>query len=75
MSGYETTPIASHVTLRRSKPVASRAIGPFRFGKRGFDIIGSLLLLPVLGLAAVVLAMINPVFNPGPLIFSQQRMG
>lgn len=55
--------------------MASRAIGPFRFGKRGFDIIGSLLLLPVLGLAAVVLAMINPVFNPGPLIFSQQRMG
>lgn len=44
-------------------------------GKRVFDcILAGILLLPLV-LSAVVLAMLNPFMNPGPLVFRQQRMG
>jgi len=43
--------------------------------KRGFDIIGSLLLLPLLLLFALLLLVVNPFANRGPLIFVQIRMG
>lgn len=43
--------------------------------KRGIDVAVSLCLLPVLLCTAAVLALLNPVLNPGPLIFRQTRMG
>lgn len=47
----------------------------FRIFKRVFDIVVSMLLLPVLFFAAVALLALNPWANKGPLIFKQQRMG
>jgi lipopolysaccharide/colanic/teichoic acid biosynthesis glycosyltransferase len=44
-------------------------------GKRVFDIVMSILLLPVLGLVAFGLLVFNPFFNRGPLLFIQTRMG
>ncbi|MBD3680044.1 MAG: sugar transferase [Rhodobacteraceae bacterium] len=44
-------------------------------GKRAFDILGSLSLLPVMGLTGVTLLLLNPVLNPGPLLYCQIRMG
>ncbi|MBC7154808.1 MAG: sugar transferase [Rhodobacteraceae bacterium] len=46
-----------------------------RFGKRGFDLVLSVLLLPVFLLACIVLLVLNPWFNRGPLFFVQVRMG
>lgn len=46
-----------------------------RLSKRGFDIAVSLLLLPVLGLIAAGLLVLNPVFNRGTLMHRQLRMG
>ena len=43
--------------------------------KRGFDIIGSLLLLPLLALFSIILLVVNPFANQGPLFFVQIRMG
>lgn len=43
--------------------------------KRGFDIVISLLLLPVLVLLMLVLLVLNPVLNRGRLFFLQERMG
>ena len=47
----------------------------FLSGKRLFDVLMALLALPVVGLAALVLLLINPVWNPGRLFFVQTRMG
>jgi lipopolysaccharide/colanic/teichoic acid biosynthesis glycosyltransferase len=47
----------------------------FQSSKRVFDLITSILLLPVLVLAAVVLFIANPVFNKGPVFYVQARMG
>lgn len=47
----------------------------FYAGKRAFDILFSLALLPLLALAALTLLLANPLFNPGPLLFAQLRMG
>ena len=43
--------------------------------KRGFDIVTSLCFLPVVAVIAVVLLIINPIWNRGPLFFVQTRMG
>ena len=47
----------------------------FAFAKRAFDILVSLVLLPVLAVAAVVLLILNPFMNKGSLWFVQVRMG
>jgi lipopolysaccharide/colanic/teichoic acid biosynthesis glycosyltransferase len=47
----------------------------FWTAKRAADIAGSFLLLPFFLLAAVVLLLLNPFKNQGPLFFSQARMG
>ena len=56
---------------------AGRGPTSFRYlaSKRAFDLIGSLLLLPALVLAALVLLLLNPFLNRGVLLFSQERMG
>lgn len=43
--------------------------------KRAFDIGMSVLLLPLLGLSALMLLLLNPIRNPGPILFIQERMG
>ncbi|WP_420391474.1 sugar transferase [Acuticoccus sp.] len=44
-------------------------------GKRAFDVGLALVMLPVVGLAALILLALNPFVNEGPLIFRQRRMG
>ncbi|WP_400086318.1 sugar transferase [Yoonia sp. R78084] len=61
-----------------TRPVIDDAHLPsrqLRLSKRVFDIAVSLLLLPVLGLIAAGLLVLNPVFNRGSLMHRQLRMG
>lgn len=39
------------------------------------DVAGALVLLPVVAALAVILLILNPMFNPGPLLYRQRRMG
>ena len=47
----------------------------FWAAKRGGDILGALTLLPVLSVIALLLLILNPWLNPGPLMFRQPRIG
>ncbi len=47
----------------------------FAAGKRAFDVTVAILALPAVGVAAALLLLLNPISNPGPLFFSQPRMG
>ena len=47
----------------------------FRLCKRGLDIVSALLGLFLALIFGGVLLLLNPFFNPGPLLFKQQRMG
>ena len=47
----------------------------FWIAKRAFDIGMSLVLLPLLVVISVMVAVLNPFFNKGPLLFLQTRMG
>lgn len=53
------------------------AAAPRRGGlaKSAFDLCVCLALLPILAMAALILILINPFLNHGPLIFAQRRMG
>ncbi|GAB5448068.1 sugar transferase [Gymnodinialimonas sp.] len=39
------------------------------------DVVGALFLLPIVACLALILLVLNPLFNPGPLLYRQQRMG
>lgn len=39
------------------------------------DVAGAVFLLPIVGALALVLLILNPIFNPGPLLYRQRRMG
>jgi len=43
--------------------------------KRGFDILVSVAALPIVLFAAAILLMLNPIWNSGPLLYRQIRMG
>jgi len=43
--------------------------------KRMFDVVFSVTLLPVMMFVASLLFLLNPLFNPGPLFYTQPRMG
>jgi len=44
--------------------------------KRGFDLVFStVVLIPAFLVVAISLVVLNPIYNPGPLIFRQVRMG
>lgn len=43
--------------------------------RSAFDVVGALILLPIVGLLALILLVLNPFFNPGPLLYRQHRMG
>ncbi len=47
----------------------------FWAAKRLFDVVASLILLPIAILAALFLLALNPFLNRGPLVFIQTRMG
>lgn len=47
----------------------------FWLNKRIFDLVLSVLLLPFLAILVVILSVLNPLFNKGPLFFVQDRMG
>lgn len=40
-----------------------------------FDVAGALVLLPLVTVLALLLLVLNPIFNPGPLLYRQRRMG
>lgn len=61
-----STPARTRATLRRST---------FWGVKRALDLLASFHLLPLLALVAFALVLLNPLLNPGPLIFAQRRMG
>ena len=59
-----------------SKAEKTKSVGiAFKAVKRVFDVTVCLLLLPLLAAVALVLVVINPVLNRGPLLFVQKRMG
>ena len=60
-SAHSTSPAGKSVT--------------FWIAKRVFDIGFCLLLLPFLIVSAVLLLVLNPWLNPGPLVYRQTRMG
>jgi len=66
------------VDLDDEKIAVSAPKTPGRFYllcKRTFDIVASVALLPLLALCALVLLMLNPWRNQGPLLYRQFRMG
>lgn len=73
--GGSSLPVASaeYPFVSEKTPGFSRP--HFLLLKRVFDIGMSLLLLPIVGLVAMVLIVLNPARNPGPLFFVQERMG
>lgn len=57
-------------------PNHSRSAVVFAFCKRAFDLcISFFLLLPITVLSAMVLLILNPIWNRGPLFYAQERMG
>lgn len=67
---------AAAFTSADSAEQALTAPGPlFAGSKRIFDIVAALIALPVVALVGLVLLVINPLRNAGPLIFAQPRMG
>lgn len=55
---------------------ATRPTVAYRIGKRAFDLlVTTVLLLPATLLVALVLLIVNPILNPGPLLYRQTRMG
>lgn len=55
--------------------VAGPRSAAFLLAKRVFDLGAGLAALPVIGLAALVLLLVNPIWNPGTIFFVQSRMG
>ena len=47
----------------------------FAISKHGFDLFFVLISLPIVVFTALSLLLLNPFFNPGPLFYSQKRMG
>jgi lipopolysaccharide/colanic/teichoic acid biosynthesis glycosyltransferase len=47
----------------------------FHVYKRAFDLLGAMILLGALVPVAIVLLLVNPFCNRGPLFYAQQRMG
>jgi lipopolysaccharide/colanic/teichoic acid biosynthesis glycosyltransferase len=47
----------------------------FWMAKRLFDVVASVLALPIVGCFALSLIFLNPIWNPGAVFFRQKRMG
>jgi lipopolysaccharide/colanic/teichoic acid biosynthesis glycosyltransferase len=59
----------------RPAPVPVGGSPGYWLGKAALDVAGALLLLPLVAALALLLLLLNPVFNPGPLFYRQRRMG
>lgn len=68
-------PVTSELVLENARAVRRVRTPGFETAKRLFDLAGSLLALPVVGLIALALVLLNPIWNRGPLLFVQKRMG
>jgi lipopolysaccharide/colanic/teichoic acid biosynthesis glycosyltransferase len=67
---------ATRPTAGRGLPAAMHPNSAgFRIAKRAFDLVIALAALPLIVLTALILLVINPVWNAGPLFFLQTRMG
>lgn len=64
-------PVAEPLDMRRT----SFSTSSFYAMKRAMDIFFSLLLLPTLAVLGVILLVLNPFYNAGPLFFVQTRLG
>lgn len=71
-SAYECAGIGSLQDLSDRRVGGSRL---FWATKRGFDIVVALLGLPIVICVGLGLLLLNPFWNPGPLLFRQRRMG
>lgn len=58
-----------------AEPAVGNGSLGFRVFKRMVDVCLALQALPVIAGVALVLVMVNPFFNPGPVFFRQDRMG
>ncbi len=71
--------VAARPATRAGRSGRPTAIHPttagFRIAKRAFDLVIAIAALPLILLTALVLLVINPVWNAGPLFFLQTRMG
>ena len=63
----------SNYKIKGRHPISGSLV--FWLYKRMFDICASLILLPVLVLTFFFLLFFNIYFNPGPIFFTQKRMG
>lgn len=61
--------------MRFSLKVWACCSNRYRVFKAIFDVVGALCLAVPFLIAATVFLLLNPVFNPGPLFFTQPRMG
>ena len=68
------TPRLRTDALQRTQQIESATLA-FRFCKRLFDILVSILALPVIAFIGLILLLLNPFWNAGPLFFLQTRMG
>ncbi|WP_171208051.1 MULTISPECIES: sugar transferase [unclassified Ruegeria] len=75
MLDYEltSTRIGQEATFYR--PLRQGPSPVFLVAKRGFDLWFSVMLLPLLCVTSVMLLLLNPFFNSGPVFFAQIRMG
>lgn len=69
----DTVPLSRFLGPDEHRAQASK-LG-YLFAKRCFDIVVSILLLPLLVLSGLVLLFLNPFYNPGRLLYVQARMG
>ncbi|MCK8463442.1 sugar transferase [Aliiroseovarius sp. S1339] len=75
MSDFGTTPGQMNgLDPTQAMPRVFTPVG-YAVGKRAFDILFCLLLLPILCAVAFFLLLANRVVNPGPILFMQPRMG
>ena len=63
------------MTIKSTEPKHILATKIFWINKRIFDVLVSLILLPVLILSLFLLIILNVFFNPGKVLFIQKRMG
>jgi lipopolysaccharide/colanic/teichoic acid biosynthesis glycosyltransferase len=61
--------------LAEPSDIAIGGLPSFWIAKRIFDVMLGLLLVPVILLVALLLFIVNPVLNRGPLLYTQIRMG
>lgn len=72
--------MASDISLLTQTSAAHAVEGPggtaiYWIVKRAFDVVVSLLALPVVAVVALILLVLNPFFNRGPVFYRQERMG